>query len=471
MSIRQASARSGARRTALVVKMTDRFDREIGLLRVVTQNLVSGPAPDTQITQEYLRVEDLALVRRQSSRLLAIRRAGYNAFTDLTEATIELIPGMRRGVHFANFQTALLEFLNATYFERPAASIGHNDASSLRDHFLTWFQDLAKPRRVYVPCVISPWAAPTFTVGPVEFVFIDEVRRSPFYAQIDSADVLARDAFHRLLETMKAGHANWLARVSVEGCEHKRAEEVGALAVDLALVALQLAAPGLDTRSMARLDARRGTNEQRTISEANGNFNEGWARRDPGISIGTGTLADILTKTRPLITAVGNRVTSFAVGRSRLPVLETAWCDSAYWLREALAEPLDSIAVAKLETALEVLLVSESSTRSKRRMLQILDAFYGLKPGDPINKNMAMTATQFAQTVARDRSRILHGTRSTLNAQLEMNRGGLETFATDVIRRAVLELEDFSSSPQPNEDGVDAFLAWVALRSPKGATA
>ena len=53
-----------------------------------------------------------------------------------------------------------------------------------------------------------------------------------------------------------------------------RAMEVAALAVDLALVALQLAAPGLDTRSMARLDARRGMNEQRTISETDGEFHE-----------------------------------------------------------------------------------------------------------------------------------------------------------------------------------------------------
>jgi hypothetical protein len=37
--------------------MTNGLGREIGLLRVVAQNLVSRPAPETQITQEYLRVD------------------------------------------------------------------------------------------------------------------------------------------------------------------------------------------------------------------------------------------------------------------------------------------------------------------------------------------------------------------------------------------------------------------------------
>lgn len=453
-----------------MVQVNGAFGWEVGLLRVVAQNLASPSVPVGEITQEYLRAENLGLVRRHGSRLLAIRRPGYDAFTDLTEAMFALIPQMRRGVQFANFQTALLEFLDATYLERPAASIGYSEVSSLRDHFIGWFQGRAKPRRVFVPCVISPWAAPAFAIGAIEFVFIDDVRRSPFYARIDPADTLTRDAFDRMLNTMKVGHANWLARVSVEGCEQERAMEIAALAVDLALVALQLAAPWLDTRSMARLDARRGINEQRTISETDGEFHEGWARREPGVSIGAGTLPDILQKTRPLITAVGNRVASFASGIARLPDLETAWCDSAYWLHQALAEPLDSIAATELETALEVLLVAESTSGSKRRMLQILKTFYGLKPGDPINKDATTTAAQFAHGVAGDRSRILHGTSSTLNPQLGMSREGLETFVRDVVRRAVLELEDYSVSPEP-KDTVDDLLAWVGQRASGRTTA
>ena len=83
---------------------------------------------------------------------------------------------------------------------------------------------------------------------------------------------------------------------------------------------------------------------------------------------------------------------SFASGVYRKPNLERAWCDAAYWLREALAEPMDSIAMAKLETALEVLLRSESSKGSTRRLLTILRYFFGLKPDDPILNGSAVTA-------------------------------------------------------------------------------
>lgn len=101
--------------------------------------------------------------------------------------------------------------------------------------------------------------------------------------------------FDEMIKLMRETKANWVARVPVEGCEHKRAEEVGELAVDLAMVAFQLAAPQLGTHSMCRMDSRRGAASKRTISEANGYYNGGWSRMEPGISIGQGTLAHIST--------------------------------------------------------------------------------------------------------------------------------------------------------------------------------
>jgi hypothetical protein len=82
--------------------------------------------------------------------------------------------------------------------------------------------------------------------------------------------------------------AHWLARVYVEGCEPQRAEEIGELAVDLAIVAFQLAAPNLDTRGACRLDSQRGSAEKRVISEANGSYDAGRTRRERGSAIGPG---------------------------------------------------------------------------------------------------------------------------------------------------------------------------------------
>jgi hypothetical protein len=283
-------------------------------------------------------------------------------------------------------------------------------------------------------------------------IFIEEAAQSEFYPR-DPADTLSRDGFDRMLQLMRDAHANWLACIPIQGCEHQRAEEIGALAVDLAIVALQLAEPLLDTRTMCRLDARRGAAQKRTLSEAHGYYDPGFTKMEPGLCIGTGTLADILRKKEPLITAVGSCVRSFATGCFRFPNLERAWCDAAYWLHEALAEPLDSIAVAKLETALEVLLHAESASGSQTRMLTILESFYDLKPDDPIAKGSTTTAKQFTRSVVRDRSRILHGTWSTLNSRLASNRNGLENFVTAVIRRTALELENYSLTASKRFDG------------------
>jgi hypothetical protein len=214
---------------------------------------------------------------------------------------------------------------------------------------------------------------------------------------------------------------------------------------------------------MSRLDARRGAAEKRSLSEAHGYYNAGWTRTEPGLPIGAGTLADILQKTEPLITAVGSCVRSFATGRYRLPNLERAWCDAAYWFHEGLAESLDSIAIAKFETAVEVLVRAESSPKMRVQMLTILETFYGLKPDDPLSVSAITTARQFAYSVVGDRSQILHGTRSTLNSRLAFTRDGLENFVTTVIRRAALELQDYALTVSP-KDNINDFLAWVKLR-------
>jgi hypothetical protein len=117
---------------------------------------------------------------------------------------------------------------------------------------------------------------------------IDEVAGSEFYPNVSEHDLLSRDGFDRMLGLMRETHSHWLARVPIEGREQDRAEEVAELAVDLSLVALQLAAPAFGTRTMSRLDARRGASEKRTLSEVDGSYRAGWTRMEPGLSIGSG---------------------------------------------------------------------------------------------------------------------------------------------------------------------------------------
>ena len=444
--------------------MSESLAREIGLLQKLAAHLEQRRLPFEKVTQEFLRREGLGHVREKADGIIAIRMPGHLAFTDLTDCLLDRLPAVERGAIYADIQTELFNFIE-DYVDREPSTVGSKDAEALVAHFEKWFTDKSSPRRVFVPCVISRTPAPRFKIGPVTFEFIDRVTTSDFYPH-DGGDA-ALTAFNRrgfddLLRWMREQDADWLARVSVDGCELKRAQEIAELAVDLVIVALQLAAPYLGTRNMTRLDARRGTSQKRTLSEADGYHNAGWTRKEPGLAIGAGTLPDILQKAASIFTAVGNVVRSFASGSFRLPVLERAWCDAAYWLHQALAESIDTIAIAKLETALEVLLHTESSKGSQQRMLEILSAFFDLGPDDPIAPGATLSAWQFARNVVRDRSRILHGTWSTLNAR-GIDRAGMEGFVVSVLRRAAIELEAYAHSVGPVDD-IEKFLSWVRQR-------
>jgi hypothetical protein len=94
----------------------------------------------------------------------------------------------------------------------------------------------------------------------------------------------------------------------------------------------------------------------------------------------------------------------------------------------------------------------------------MLKAFYGLNQGDPITPSTNTTAKQFAKRIVEGRYTILHGTRSTLNSAIPLDRGGLETFVTDVIRRAVVELDNYVTMASSDDNTAD-FLAWVRWRA------
>jgi hypothetical protein len=156
------------------------------------------------------------------------------------------------------------------------------------DAFDEWFHTLALSRRVFVPLRADALGCAAVHDRPGYFVCIDDIVESEFYPSGSNQDTVAKSSFDTLMQLMAGTHAHWLARVYVEGCEPQRAEEIGELAVDLAIVAFQLAAPNLDTRGACRLDSQRGSAEKRVISEANGSYDAGRTRRERGSAIGPG---------------------------------------------------------------------------------------------------------------------------------------------------------------------------------------
>jgi hypothetical protein len=439
--------------------MDRQLSQEVSLLRILAANLERTVIPIDPRVADLWREQGIELPAQAPETRTTIRPPGREALFKFAECIVTRFPTMARGAVFQSVQAELFGQLEP-YVGRDPQSVKAEDAQKLLEHFDGWFQGLAQPRRVYIPCVITPWPAPHFMIGPVSFVFIDDIASSDFYPRGPGSDALTRQSFDELIALMRHTHANWLARIEIEGCDQERAQEVAELAIDLALVALQLAAPNLDTRSMCRLDARRGFVEKRTFSEAGGHSNWGIHRREPGTAIGPGTLQAVLRDTQQLITAVGHVVASFASGSYRLPTLERAWCDAAYWMRESLFDAIDSLAVTKLETALEVLICTEASKNSTARVMTALQNLLGVKRDEPILPPFEITAETLVTTLVRDRSRIMHGTWSTLGARVPSRRDGVEAVVGAVLRQAAIQLDAYAREAAP-VDTIEAFLGWL----------
>ena len=144
----------------------------------------------------------------------------------------------------------------------------------------------------------------------------------------------------------------------------------------------------------------------------------------------------------------------------RLPTLERAWCDSAYWMRKSLFDTIDTRAVTKLETALEVLICTESSKNSKPRVTSALQNLLGVKPDERILPPFEITTQVLVDTLVRDRSRIMHGTWSTLGNRVPTRRDGVEAVVGAVLRQAAIHLQAYSNEAS-SVDTIEAFFNWL----------
>lgn len=437
--------------------MAQDYSHELGLLRRIVRGMEKRSISSTQVNQQYLRNERLARSHPAEDGVYVLDRSADDALDDLVTSLIARSAGMERGSAFESVHSELLDTVT-NYVGWAEESLDVAAAAAIHANLEEWFRQRSKSRQVFIPCAISLWEAPRFSIGPVVFVYRTEVTRSEFYPP---GPAEARRGFDELLLEMEKTRVHWLACVSVEHCDRDRGEQTAALAADLALAGLQLILPLFwYTREMSRLDTRRGEAQTHSISLSGATYSLRSTVRDAGLLIGDGTLADALARNSQWVDAIGSCVTSFATGRFRFPNVELAWCDAAYWLHEALAEASVAIAYAKLETALEVLAHAESTSGSQSRIELILDAFYGLHPTDKLTPESKMTARQFAKEIVRDRSRILHGTWSTLQPSIGMNRERMEKFVIEVIRRAALELEEYAITTTPKDD-IESLLLWV----------
>jgi hypothetical protein len=163
------------------------------------------------------------------------------------------------------------------------------------------------------------------------------------------------------------------------------------------------------------------------------------------------------------IERMGRVIHDVHLGKAALPKLQQSWCDALFWFHEGVSESLDTIAIAKLETSIENLFAAESSKKSKARLLQGFNYLLGMGKSDLLDTTIPVSVGEFVDVVVTARSRILHGTWSTVAGDdIEIERRDVARLAQNFLLLFSRALDAYSKSEATPPDNIDQFLAWLA---------
>jgi hypothetical protein len=380
-------------------------------------------------------------------------------------------PSQMRAVTNAVLAGTLTKMLTQMLRGRADGAFTEAELRAFDEDLAAWFTSHAIVRTHYIPCILSPWPDSSFAVGPIRFHHRSDFPVADFGmtpAQFDALpDAGDLNDLYGLKTFMTERHADWIAVVGVPGHEPMQARVAADLAVDVALAIVQLVTPLDHYRQASRCTARSAPAWRvDVILTSDGGGAGGRSNNQPGLGVAPAGLGAILAAQAGELRSMGGRLAGYLEGSSMLPTLDETWCNAAYWYHEAIAEPLETVAIAKLETAIEVLFRSVSSSGSNKRLTEGLEIFFGLQKDDLL-PNGQMTAGDFAAAIVTARSRVLHGTWQTLIPDLPEGKGGktislraTEQFARLLLVKFSLGLDRYGGSAAP-VDQVEPFLDWL----------
>lgn len=436
---------------------------DLSLLRTIVGDIVSVPGPGRQLDGEeaiqWLQNPQLAfqLVDHTTGARRGLRQAGVSAALKLAASFEKRKPVYDRGTRRNVLATAIATAAIDAFPGRAADMITMTELATIEKAVADWFASKVETRTHVVPCAVLLTTAKPFAVGPVQFTFIgDFLKRGT--GELDEA--FGRLLYSHFLGTMAARTAKWVAEVEIEGCELAGAEEMANLATDLALVAIQFAVPWTFSRYMARITGRTLPPTVGSVYLVESVQRTGIRNYYPGHGVAPEAFEQFLAKHAAILESVGRRVAHFIRQDAKLLKLERAWCDAAYWFHEGLAEPQATIAVAKLETSIEVLFGAGSGNLSKQRLCQAIGAFYGLGPKDALPTDPSKTVEKYVTEIVKARSRVLHGTFSTLAENVEAIRADIELLNFDMLWQMSTALDQYAATSAPN-DNAGALLDWI----------
>jgi hypothetical protein len=444
--------------------------RKRDLVKSALQNFVITPVPDAvpvnDQVQQWLKKYEIAFVMDwlPTGEARGFRQSGVNALIELTSILRNEEPTYRRGIRPERLAVHVAHSIVAA-FQNCLASIPTPDnIVAIEKEVRQRFAAKAVTCTHCIPCRIIPEHASSFSVGPVEFYSQEDLIKRE---NISKGNPLKEMSHGPLLEFMQSQSAYWVADVTVDGFDDVAGLERANIAIDLALTAVQIAIPPYYSRSMARLTDRTLPSTIGSVTKVGGNARFGSQRCDPGLGFSAGAFDQFLSRSAPILVSIGNRVRAYITDSAVLPKLDQSWSDAAYWLHEGLTEPLDTVAVTKLETAIEVLLSAASSKNSGSRLEAAFSSFYGLSPECSYPSKSNRKVKDVVKAIVESRSRILHGTLSTLTADslATDNHGGrrvLEFLCMDLLATFSLKLDAYASITAP-KDNIKDFLQFVSV--------
>ena len=397
----------------------------------------------------------------------------------------------------------IAEHMVQRWRERVGGTPTPADFIALDDAVDALFAALTTVRRHLVPCVLFPHPLQPFSVGAVAFYPLRDFPTDQFGVPADQVWPKPPSRFRRwrtevwaalrerkpswprpggfmfddLIALAVTRGAGWTAVVEVSGRAPAQSTITADFAADIALAAIQLICPGPDMRKVTRATGRAAPVGRSDVSkEIDGQLSTGLANHHPALARSPELIAVHLAKAAPFLQSMGRRLTAYLSGDSALPRLDESWCNAAYWYHEALAETLDTVSIAKLETAIEVLFRAESMPGSKARVVQSFDALFGLNKGDAHPLLSGLTVEQFADAITAARSRVLHGTWPTLHPDPPISKGKpsvtyvqVEAVTRLLLLEMSLQLDAYGLAGQ-TADTIDGLAAWVKGQRPNGST-
>ena len=415
--------------------------------------------------QQWLKTYEIAFpmdwLRTGEAR--GFKQSGVTSLIELTSILRREEPTYRRGTRPERLAARVAHSIAAVFQGRLTSIPTPNDVTAVEQEVKRRFASEVVACARCIPCQIIPEHAAAFTVGPVEFYSKEDLIKRE---NLSAENLVGEISYGPLLEFMKNQRAYWVGEVTVEGFDEAAGLERANIAIDLALTAVQIAIPPYYSRDMARITGRTMPSAIGSVTKVGGRARFGSERRDPGLGFSAGAFELFLSKSKHLMASIGNRVRAYLTDDAALPKLDQSWSDAAYWLHEGLAEPLDTVAVTKLETAIEVLLSASSTKNSGPRLVSAFSSFYGLLPESPYPPGGTRKVKDIVKAIVESRSRILHGTLSTLTADslATDDHGGrrlLEFLCMDLVATFSLKLDAYATTANPT-DKIKDFLEFVS---------